>query len=384
VAWSYNWDLGLDAFPSTSNAENVTGVVYQSGGTKIVTFNISNGYCTETFSNTITINSRPIAKAGIDTIICADRSVQIGSNSIAGNTYSWYPTQTLSNPFISNPLASPTAGVTNYFVNVTDANNCQNSDSILVTMLPPLSANAGIDLEICYGERIQIGSSLIEGQQYSWSPSISSGSDTLSNPMAQPDSTTIYTVTVIGAGCDPVTDNMKITVHQLPNANAGSDTTIAEGLSIQLIGTGGLNYSWSPIGSLSNAYISEPIATPDLTTVYYLLVGDNYGCENIDSVQVSVVTATVWLPNTFTPNNDGQNDILYVRGTEKGVLDFEYALYDHLGQRIFKSTTVNLGWDGRHVFTKEEMPTGAYVYVVKGTDMSGNAINLVGLVNLVR
>lgn len=215
-SWSYLWDLGQGAIPQTSSSENPTGS-YLAGGTKIVTLSVSNGYCTQTSTQTISINSLPVANAGLDTTICANTSVQIGSSAIAGNTYNWFAASTLNNPAIANPISSPIAPVTQYVVTVTNsATVCIATDTVNVTMLSPLVANSGVDGTICRYDSIQLGTGLLEGQVYSWSPSAGLSNTTSPNPTTSPTLTTTYTLTVTGSGCAAEKDEVTITVHQLP------------------------------------------------------------------------------------------------------------------------------------------------------------------------
>jgi len=198
--WTYTWDLGTGALPAISKLENPSGIVYNTGGSRIISLTISDGLCSNFLSDTISIFSLPTVDAGLDTTICADRSLQIGSNSISGYSYNWFPSNTLDNPTVSNPVASPIAQASNYVVTIVDTNSCMAIDSILVTMLDPLFANAGVDVKICAGEYIQLGAALIEGQTYSWSPSSGLDDPSSPNPIANPDTTTEYSVTVSGAG----------------------------------------------------------------------------------------------------------------------------------------------------------------------------------------
>ncbi|MEW6470621.1 MAG: PKD domain-containing protein, partial [Bacteroidota bacterium] len=220
-SWSYSWNLGTGATPANSSAENPSGVTYANGGVVYVTFTISDQNCTNTFIDSITINSAPVADAGKDTVICNNTTVQIGSAPVAGNTYSWFPSSTLSSSTIANPVASPIAPSTIYIVTVTNANGCTSQDSVVVSMLAPLSALAGADGEICRNDSMQIGAGLITGQNYMWSPAAGLTSTTSPNPIASPTATTTYTLSVTGPGCGPVTDEVTVTVHQLPLADAG-------------------------------------------------------------------------------------------------------------------------------------------------------------------
>jgi len=383
--WSYNWDFGKDAEPVFSFSEDPTGIAYSSGGTKTVTFSISGDNCIRTITQDISIDTLPDANAGIDTIICANRSVPIGSNSFSGYSYIWYPIKTLDDPTKSNPTASPEAEITVYYVIVKDNNtSCQNVDSIIVNMIPNLTADAGIDVIICKGDSVQIGSALIESQIYNWAPTSGVNNLVSPNPLVSPSNTTVYTITVTGAGCDPITDEVEVLVLDLPKADAGTDVTIAQGEEVQLIATGGVNYDWTPEYGLSNQGIFNPIANPDSTFKYYLKVTDIYGCINYDSITVTIVEAMIWSPNSFTPNNDGKNDIFYIRGYGEELENFELTIYNRWGKSVFFSNNMKQGWNGNDMRTNGELSSGAYVYIVKGTDNNNESIIIKGLVNLIR
>ena len=381
--WTYLWDLGVGSTPSSATQQNPQSILYSGAGSKTMFLTVTNGLCSESTSASISIDALPIANAGFDTTICADMSVMIGSASVAGNTYSWAPGSTLDDVAISAPTASPDANNTEYIVLVTNTSTgCSNSDSITVLMQDPLIANANIDAEICYGDSFQIGTGLIEGQDYVWTPSAGLSDPTLPNPISTPDSTTVYTLAVSGGGCGPVMDEVTIIVHPLPLANAGIDDTITTGSSTQLIATGGVQYEWNPFYALDNSGVFNPIASPSTTTEYSVIVTDIYGCVNSDTVVVFVIEPSFWLPNGFTPDGNGNNDILYVRG--EGITDFQFRIFNKWGELIFYTNKLEEGWNGHRLLSDEAMPVGAYVYHVSGVLSNGEPVITEGIVNLIR
>ena len=381
--WTYLWDLGVGSTPSSATQQNPQSILYSGAGSKTIFLTVTNGLCSESTSASISIDALPIANAGFDTTICADMSVMIGSASVAGNTYSWAPGSTLDDVAISAPTASPDANNTEYIVLVTNTSTgCSNSDSITVLMQDPLIANANIDGEICYGDSFQIGTGLIEGQDYVWTPSAGLSDPTLPNPISTPDSTTVYTLAVSGGGCGPVMDEVTIIVHPLPLANAGIDDTITTGSSTQLIATGGVQYEWNPFYALDNSGVFNPIASPSTTTEYSVIVTDIYGCVNSDTVVVFVIEPSFWLPNGFTPDGNGNNDILYVRG--EGITDFQFRIFNKWGELIFYTNKLEEGWNGHRLLSDEAMPVGAYVYHVSGVLSNGEPVITEGIVNLIR
>jgi gliding motility-associated-like protein len=379
---TYSWNFGVNANPQTSNVENPMNIVYSTGGNKLVTFAINNGSCTTVDTMTIVIDSLPVVKAGDDTTICSGGSVQLGSAPIAGYTYSWSPAALVNSPTISNPIATPTASVTDFVVTVTNINGCVGHDTVVITVLPPLVANAGAPQTMCRNDSVQLGSTSMSGVKYAWAPKAGLNDSTLSSPMASPDSTVTYTLTVSEAGCSSATGTVKVTVHQLPNVGATMNDTTTLGTPIQLTATGGVEFMWSPANGLSNAGIATPWANPDSTTKYVVTVTDINGCVNTDTITVTVIAANLWAPTAFTPNGDGKDDIFYIRGPQ--ISNFDFGVYDRWGEQLFHSENMTQGWDGRKQITGEKMPDGAYIYYVRGTLANGQAVNMQGMVNLVR
>ncbi|MGC9331739.1 MAG: gliding motility-associated C-terminal domain-containing protein, partial [Bacteroidales bacterium] len=386
--WSFSWDFGENAVPGNSFSENPTGIMYTAGGTKTVTFGITDGTCSNTISQDIAIHDFPAVDAGPDTTICANRSVQIGTPAISGYSYQWFPTNTLDNGTIAQPVASPEAQITNYIVLVTnDATGCQATDTIEVTMLPPAVADAGIDVEICYGDSIQIGTALVEGQAYYWTPQNGMADVYKPNPIVKPEETTTYTVHTTYEGCDTVTDDVEVIVHPLPDINAtgpnSEDTVeIAMGESTPLVATGGVQYEWIPAFSLNNSWIYNPVATPDESTLYTVTGTDVFGCVNNDDVYVLVRTPGFYIPSTFTPNGDDKNDVFYIRC--KGTKYFELNIVSRSGDLLYHSSNPYEGWDGTIQGTGKEVPSGAYIYHTKGEFSNGEKFNESGIVNLIR
>ncbi len=383
--WSYSWDFGQSASPVGSTSENPVNILYTSGGSKVVTLTVSDQHCTETDTASIFIYDLPVAYAGEDTTICPNGTVQIGTSNVAGYSYSWFPSNPLvmDDPSVSNPIVSPVASISNFTVTVIDATTgCENLDSVSVTMLSPVVANAGVDEEICRNESIQIGAGLIEGQFYSWSPSLFVSDTSASNPIVTPDSTTTYVLTVWNDyNCPSESDEVTIIVHQLPDAYAGEDDTITVGESTQLIATGGVQYQWYPIVGLTSSGIYNPLASPEVTTTYVVEVIDIYGCINYDSVNIEVLIPSYWTPTAFTPDASS-NKVFYVRG--EGIQDFEFRIYNRYGEILFYTSDLKTGWDGRRQVTGEDLPEGSYVYDIQGTLSDGTPVHDSGLINLLR
>ena len=219
-------------------------------------------------------------------------------------TYEWLPTTGLSNPNIPNPTACPT-GSTVYTVTGTAANGCKNTATVNLNVADLPSVDAGADQTICLGESTTIGGSPTASggsppYSYSWSPSGSLSSSTVPNPTASPASATCYTVTVTDGNLCQNTDEVCVTVNPLPNIDAGPDQSICSGACAQLLANNGVSYVWDSDLTLSCTNCGDPEACPSVTTDYYVTGMDANGCENRDTVRVTVgasITVTVNPPN---------------------------------------------------------------------------------------
>lgn len=250
-----------------------------------VTYNVivtdGNG-CTATDDVTVTVHQLPVVNASNDTMICPASSVQLTANGAVH--YVWTPAAGLSNQTVSNPVATPSA-ITSFTVTGTDANGCVNTDYVIISLAPAPAADAGPDVEICEGQTTQLNGS--GGVTYTWSPgTVTDG--TKSNPVASPASTTTYTLTTTDANQCTATDQVVVTVHPLPEVNAGQDMIVCHGNSGILSASGAESYLWSPSYYLSYNNIANPVTSPDSSITYYLHGTDSYGCSADDSVTVYV------------------------------------------------------------------------------------------------
>ncbi|MCB0801546.1 MAG: PKD domain-containing protein, partial [Flavobacteriales bacterium] len=252
--------------------------------------------CTATDQVTITVIPAPGANAGADKNICPGSSVQIGGSpttTSSNASYAWNNAATLTNASLANPVASPTV-TTTYTVTVTGTNGCTSTDDVIVNVYPTVTADAGLaSYQLCRGNSVVIGgvSTGTAPLTYNWSNGGTLSSTIIQKPTANPTSTTTYRLTVTDAnGCSGI-DQTTVIVNNLPVANAGADDVICAGESSQLgVATNPLySYAWDNAGSLNNAAISNPIATPAITTTYTVTVTEtSTGCKNTDQVTITV------------------------------------------------------------------------------------------------
>ncbi|MEW6468822.1 MAG: PKD domain-containing protein [Bacteroidota bacterium] len=371
-ATSYSWSPATGLSNTTSANPTCTPTATT---TYTVTGTDANG-CTATATVTVTVNPPPVANAGPDQTICVANSTTL--NASGGVSYSWSPATGLSNTSVANPTANPTA-TTTYTVIVTDANGCTATDMITVTVVPPPVATASGTQAICLGESAVLNAG--GGGTYAWSPSGSLSNSTSSNPTASPLTTTTYTVTVSNGGCTD-TATVTVTVNNPPAAGAGPDQTITYGNSTVLTGSGGGSYAWSPPNGLSCTNCPTPSASPSTTTTYVVTVTDANGCTSTDTVTVYVdyVCGKVFVPNAFSPNGSGYNDVLYVRGN--CIVELHFMVYDRWGEKVFESSDPALGWDG--TVNGKVLDPAVFLYYYEAKLINGETVTGKGNVSLIR
>lgn len=167
------------------------------------------------------------------------------------------------------------------------------------------------------------------------------------------------------------------------NANAGNDTAVVVNTNFQLNGSGGSIYTWSPPTGLSNPNIANPVAKLSDDMQYLLTVKTAEGCTDTASVKIRVFkgASVIYVPNAFTPNEDGLNDILrpYCIGIKSLVY---FIIYNRWGQKMYSTGQLKEGWDG--FYHGSLSSAGNYVWILKAIDTRDNVYNLKGSFLLIK
>ncbi|MEM1135650.1 MAG: gliding motility-associated C-terminal domain-containing protein [Bacteroidota bacterium] len=179
------------------------------------------------------------------------------------------------------------------------------------------------------------------------------------------------------AGCI-LSDSVVIDTYDL-KAKAGEDVIIKEGESAQLEAFDAISYEWSPDNNIDNINSPTPIVDPLVTTTYIVIMQDSSGCEVLDSVLVTVekeiVTGTLFIPNLFTPNSDGNNDAFKLYGLQN-VNNISFHIFDSQGNTVYKSEDINtlqqVGWDGSK--SGRVLKNGTYFWRLEGKYENGEPI----------
>ena len=184
-------------------------------------------------------------------------------------------------------------------------------------------------------------------------------------------------------------DTITVTVIPSPAIPPDQAFSLSFGQSILLepIITGAADhYSWNPAAGLSDTAIKNPLASPSITTVYTLQATGTDGCTTEGTIKVQVFIP-LRMPNAFTPNGDGRNDVFYVLGGPPGLVIKEFAVYDRHGQCFFQVHDVPagdpaFGWNGR--VQDKPAPTGTYIYLISAKMPDGTTQVFKGTVQVIR
>lgn len=321
-----------------------------------------------------------------DTTICLTDSVKLRA---WGNAlrYAWTPTALISNPNNATVMALPAAAGTTTFRVQGTIGKCIAFEDVNVRAVPYPKAFAGNDTTICFRSSAQLQGSIV-GTSFNWTPTSSLVNANTLSPTAFPPFTTDYVLTVFDVqGCPkPGRDTVRVRVLPKVVAFAGHDTAVIAGQSLQLNGTGGVTYQWSPGINLSATNIHNPVAIFDGSfdsIRYKLVVADSAGCLDSASLLVKIFRTQpqVFVPTAFTPNRDGKNDVF--RPIAVGITSIEYfRVFNRWGQEVFSTTVNGKGWDGK--INGVEQGTGTFVWLVKAVDYLGKPFVAKGTVTLIR
>ena len=282
-----------------------------------------------------------------------------------GVSYQWSPAATLNNASVANPFASPLTN-TSYIVEVTGANGCSKTDSVVIRIHPLPAFTISPDKTTCTNKFVTLSAG--GGSSYLWSPASFLNNPNSNNPASTTNNTTTFSVKIKDNTCnDSTTLTTVITVVPPPQVKAFKANDIDCVLeSAQLNASGANTYTWSPSTGLNNASIVNPLATVS-TAQQYLVTGTDTAttCTGTDSITVLIkdpFDPTFFVPSAFSPNGDGLNDCFKVKhyGTVKSV---DIRIYNRLGNLVFHSTNVNACWDGTYKGTPVDADN--YVYYIK-------------------
>ncbi|MFM9055790.1 MAG: PKD domain-containing protein, partial [Bacteroidota bacterium] len=321
--------------------------------------------CRDSAQVLVTVNALDLTSSS-DTSICIGGTASLQSTPGLA-LYTWLPVTGLSAANVANPSASP-AATTTYTVLALDANGCRDSARIVVTV-NTLNLLAGPDTGICPGESVQLYAT--PGlNSYSWTPASGLSSSTQASPVCTPGQSTVYTLTATdNNGCSNSV-SVPVTVYDRPVAAfefmPQAPSLLLPDVQFSNASVGATSWYWD-FGDGSTSAGTNPVHAYDSAGTYtvWLLVSNDGGCLDSTKRVIEVKSDyAIWLPNAFTPNSDGRNEIY--RSESFNILFEELLVFNRFGEVVFRSTSPTAGWDGTYQNTLS--PEGTYVCLIRYRD----------------
>ncbi len=262
--------------------------------------------------------------------------------------------------------------------------NCVSLDTFYLNIFPGTTVSVNAGYAICQGMTENLSSSANGIVTYKWTPSTGLSSDTSANPVAKPGDSTKYEVLVTNNfGCKD-SAYVQVNVYRNPVANAGPDKFVLKGdtahLDAIVKGTA-VNISWSPGMYMDDIHAVMPHVDPPAETEYQLTVLSTVGCGTVSDDVIVKVFNDIFVPNAFTPNGDGKNDIFHIPPLDNYKL-VRFSVYNRWGQIVFETKGTYRGWDG--MVNGIQQPPGAYIYYFELVLPNGKRVKKTGTVLLIR
>ncbi len=290
-------------------------IVVKTAGTYSVV--VSNGLCAVKDTTVVSIFSLP--KYALDTTLCAGQSLTLKTN-VSGGTYNWSTGATTESITVS------TAGL--YWVDIR-VGLCQVKDTMIVKFIPVPIVDLPASLDLCPNDVVKLDAGN-PGSTYHWSTGATTQSINVS-------AAGHYVVTVSNGKCigKDSTD-----VHMIPSTTKQGTVSLCnlESYTLTASVTNNATFLWSTGATTSSITITT-------AGIYWVKISTG-NCFSSDTITVigTIGNGVIFVPNSFTPDNDGTNDVFRARGTD--IISYHLSVFDRWGELIFEAKNLNEGWDG--------------------------------------
>ncbi len=323
-----------------------------------------------------------------DTVICKGDSIQLFASG--GTNYYWQPVMGLSNPNIANPMASPDS-TTHYVVRIENTPGCSRTEKMLVRVNePPKINNVFVEESICGNDdgQISVTVTVVNPLQYSI------GNGFQSSNIFTNLATGNYTITVLdNNGCSSDTSVFVLEINPVNAFFTANPQTGTEPLLVDLNNQSANvnNFVWLVDNiSFSNSFnTSYTFDSSGVYTVTLIAYNNIPQCADTFSLQIIVYDSLmIQIPNVFTPNNDGTNDVFSVK--VEGAKEISVSVFNRWGNLLTEysnTITVSLStidvWDGR-TNAGEKVSDGVYFYIIQFTDIQDKQHKFNGTIHLLK
>jgi len=383
ASWNWTIDGGNDINQNPSHT-------YSSAGTDtvilIVTTNIG---CTDTALHVVTIQPAPVPSFTFMTSCSVDSVYFTGTSS--GNIVLWnWNFGDATTSALQNPVHSySTSGTFTVTLTVTSDSGCTATFTDVVVpasgVIAAFANTPDCELNVAFTDTsvFSTADSII---LWSWNFGDGSPLETTQNPTHNYSGSGTYTVQLIVTTIGGCTDTISQTVTLSPLAIAdftpqSGTYNIGTTVAFTDLSTNAISWMWN-FGDGGTDIVQNPSHTFDVngTLDVILIVTNSNGCPDTAKYSLLFSTNIVAVPSAFTPNGDGINDILYVRGGPLSEMNFR--VYNEWGNELFYATDQSKGWDG--TYKGKNQPATRYVYILTGTTYGDEEINMQGDVTIIR
>lgn len=389
--YTYSWTDGANNW----NTQNVT---VSPTVTTMYTVYVTdaNGCQSPNQTVTVTVNPPLQVQAQAPGIVCAGTVVNLTANGSGGDgnlTYTWWP-MNQTGPSISTTVNATTT----YSVIISDGCGTPTDTAVVTVAVnpqPAVTISATTSTSGCEDLCVSFTNTTPNTATISWTFGNGLGTSTSATPtfcFTDPGTYDVSATVTDIIGCvGSTTLQGYVTVWPLPIADFSASPQPATQLNNQVeftdLSIGAISWIWSFGQDDSASVLQNPTYTFQDSGIYMvqLIVTNQYGCQ--DSVEHPIIVQedyAVYIPNTFTPNGDGHNDLFFPQGIGVNTEKYTMYIFDRWGNMIYQTSTWPGGWDGTVQNTSRLCQIDTYVYKIVTEDPSGSKRQYIGHVNLVR
>lgn len=315
-------------------------------------------------------------------IICEGDLANLSSPNFDPNQYpnaqfEWFPNEGLQNPNTDLNMTVQPNGTNTYYRIATNG-ACIDTNFATVEVISSDLQIQAENLSLCEGDSVQLITGLPESSDIIWMPSESLSCEDCPNPTANPEITTEYFVTGVAGGC-PINASILIEVIEtefiLDGITSNPDTNVVfKGVDVELIAQidapnlDDLQIVWST-GGMTNSIIVNPVGF----TEYIVTVTDQNSCAQSAIISFETIKPEVSIPNAFTPDGDGLNDVFQIITYNAPVEVLDFKIYNRWGALVHNANGENHGWDG----TQDGKPSPSDVYVFRANYVLPDGQNVI-------
>lgn len=334
------------------------------------------GFTSGNFIVTNTVEFCPQEAQGIDELedisICVGENVQLNA-PLNNVSYLWEPSLGLSDPTIANPIATPEETTTYSLLMIDDCGESYEEEITITVVHTTTNFDLGpADTLICSEEPLLLDATL-DNATYRWE----NGS---TDPIRFVETSGEYAVTVTIPECE-ISDRVEVTFSNLPELNWPTDTVscVQEPFFLSAESPGA-TYNWQDGSNGSDFEVKTSGSYQVTVTNTCGSISRNIQVELLDCLEF-------YLPNAFSPNDDGINDIFFVQGGGSSASIESFRIFDRWGALVFEAENIQAndpskGWNGK--FQSKVMVPGVYIYVLEASLINGKSTMQSGEIVLVR